>query len=152
GFLNSKERSTYGALFAQGTYHFTDKLALTAGLRGQAERIDASQNNSYAIAASPSIPLCGGYPLNLISASLTPLTSAPPSCLPANGHYSHDTGALTWNVTGEYHPTEGTMLYATVSRGWKAFGYNLGFGAPPRNGRQFKDEYVDNYELGVKSS
>jgi iron complex outermembrane receptor protein len=59
---------------------------------------------------------------------------------------------VTWNVTGAYHATPDTMLYATVSRGGKSFGYNLGFGNTPASQRQFQDEVVTNYEVGVKST
>ncbi|PMZ24066.1 TonB-dependent receptor, partial [Pseudomonas sp. FW306-02-F04-BA] len=62
------------------------------------------------------------------------------------------TDLFTWNATGEYHLDNVTMLYLTVSRGAKAFGYNIGFGNALPSQRPFKDEFVYNYEAGVKTS
>lgn len=155
GFLNSEERSNYGALFGQLGYHFNDHFTLTGGLRGQVEAKTADQQNSFLISpATPKIPLgpCGLFPVNLITVSLAPLTT--PSCpaVPVNGQFAHTSSYLTWNVTGEYHLDRDTMAYARVSRGAKSFGYNLGFGNAPAAARPFKDEFVMDYELGVKTT
>jgi outer membrane receptor protein involved in Fe transport len=155
GFLNSGARSDYYALFAQSTYHFNDLVALTLGMRGQSEKKSASVDNSYSVSpATPVVPLgpCGFFPLNLITANLTP--TALPGCplAPINASFSHSTSSLTWNATAEYHPSADTMLYATVSRGGKSFGYNIGFGNTLPGQREFKDEYVTSYEVGAKTS
>jgi outer membrane receptor protein involved in Fe transport len=154
GFLNSKSRSSYEAVFGQSTYHIDDQFAVTAGLRVQTEEKHASVDNSYTVsAATPNLPLgpCGAFPLNLITASLTPVNLPACPLVGINTAYDHRTSMLTWNLTGEYHPTTQTMLYATASRGGKSFGYNIGFGSATPAQREFKDEYVTNYELGVKS-
>jgi iron complex outermembrane receptor protein len=154
GFLNSKSRSTYYAVFGQATYHLNDQFAVTAGLRGQTEEKNASVENSYQVSSkTPNLPLgpCGNFPLNLITASLTPVNLPGCPLVAINSTFQHRTSMLTWNLTGEYHPTTDTMLYATVSRGGKSFGYNIGFGSATPGQREFKDEYVNNYELGVKS-
>ena len=44
------------------------------------------------------------------------------------------------------------MLYATAARGFKSGGYNTGFGRLPATQREFGDETVDSYELGLKST
>jgi outer membrane receptor protein involved in Fe transport len=155
GFMDSGARSQYYAVFGQATYHFDDQFALTAGLRGQTEDKEASVHNSYSISsATPAIPLgpCGSFPLDLITGNLTP--TALPSCplTPVNTGFQHSTSSLAWNVTGEYHPNADTMLYLTASRGAKSFGYNIGFGNSTPAQRPFKDEYVYNYEAGVKST
>jgi iron complex outermembrane receptor protein len=154
GFLNSSESSNYGAIFGNLTYHFNDKFSLTGGVREQVESKQASVNNSYVISPStPNLPLpCGAFPVNLLTVSLTPTAS--PSCpsAPVNSNFSHSTSYPTWNVTGQFQATTQTMLYATVSRGGKSFGYNIGFGNTPSSQRQFQDEFVTNYEVGVKST
>ncbi|HEX3365302.1 TonB-dependent receptor [Phenylobacterium sp.] len=154
GFLNSKSRSSYEAVFGQSSYHINDKLSVTAGLRVQTEEKHASVDNAYKVsAATPNLPLgpCGNFPLNLITASLTPVNLPACPLVPINAAFDHRTSMLTWNLTGEYHPTTDTMLYATVSRGGKSFGYNIGFGSATPGVREFKDEYVTSYEIGVKS-
>lgn len=138
GFINSKTRSTYEAVFAQGTYHFNDQFALTLGARGQTEQKYASIANSSRI--SPTEPLG----IDLLTASLTPTG--------VNADFSHRSSMFTWNATGEYHPNKDTMAYLTVSRGGKSNGYNIGFGSIPDAERPYKDEFVTNYEAGVKTS
>jgi outer membrane receptor protein involved in Fe transport len=155
GFLNSDERSNYGALFGQVSYHFDEHFTLTGGLRGQTEAKHASQDNSFLISAkTPTIPLgpCGTFAVNLITVSLSPV--ALPRCpsVPVNADFSHQTSYLTWNVTGEYHLDRDTMFYTRVARGAKSFGYNLGFGNAPAVARPFEDEFVMDYEVGAKTT
>jgi outer membrane receptor protein involved in Fe transport len=155
GFLNSEERSNYGALFGRATYHFDRHFTLTAGLRGQIDDKSATQDNSYIVSpATPQLPLgpCGTFPVSLITVSLSP--TALPHCplVPVNAQFSHTTSYLTWDATGEYHLDPNTMFYARVARGAKSFGYNLGFGNAPATARPFKDEFVMDYELGVKTT
>jgi outer membrane receptor protein involved in Fe transport len=163
GFLNSKSRSSYAAVFGQATYHFNEQFSLTAGLRAQTEEKHASLDNAYQATGGPittSLPAplskfygCGAFPVDLVTFSLTPtkLPTSSTTCQPINSAFDHRTSSITWNTTGEYHPNQDTMLYLTVSRGGKSFGYNIGFGSSPPSQREFKDEYVTNYELGVKT-
>jgi iron complex outermembrane receptor protein len=138
GYEVSKARSNYEAVFAQATYHFDDRFALTFGGRAQAEQKRASVVNSNAIA--PAEPLG----LNLLTLSLTPPSSS--------AAFRHGAGSFTWNATGEYHPSQHAMFYLTASRGAKSFGYNIGFGSVAPAARPFKGEYVNNYEAGVKAT
>ncbi len=155
GFLNSEEKSDYGALFGQVSYHFNEHFTLTGGLRGQVDSKSASQDNSYVISpTTPQLSLgpCGPFPINLVTVSLTP--TAVPKCplVPVNGVFNHSSSYLTWDTTGEYHFDRDTMVYARIARGAKSFGYNLGFGNAPASARPFQDEFVMDYELGVKTT
>ena len=155
GFLNSKQSDDYGALFGQLTYHFNDRFTLIGGLRDQIDAKHASIENSYVIsAATPKLSLgpAAVSPINLLTVSLTP--TRPRCCpqLPVNGVFSHQTNYLSWNVTGQFQATAKTMAYVTVSQGGKAFGYNIGFGNTPASQREFTNETVTNYELGLKST
>lgn len=151
GFLNSKSRSDYLAVFGQSTYHFTDQFSATVGLRGQTEEKHASIDNSYVMATAPHVvPGCFPSGLSLISALLTPICTT--AGAPIDGDFSHQTSNLTWNATGEYHPAQGLMLYVTASHGAKSFGYNVGFGNAALSTRPFKDEEVTNLEGGAKST
>ncbi len=155
GFLNSSERSNYGALFGRATYHFDQHFTLTGGLRGQIDDKGATQDNSYVISpATPKLPLgpCGSFPVDLITVSLAPTSLPGCPLVPVNAHFSHSSSYLTWDVTPEYHLDPDTMFYARVARGAKSFGYNLGFGNAPATARPFKDEFVMNYEVGVKTT
>ena len=57
----------------------------------------------------------------------------------AGGHL-----ALTWNFS------EGQSLYGTVTRGYKAGGFNLG-GSVPASRRRFDPEFLWNAEVGYKT-
>jgi iron complex outermembrane receptor protein len=151
GFLNSRERSDYGALFGNLTWHVTDKITLSGGVRGQIDSKHASVDNSYSVTPTKTAVPCG-YPLGLITISLTPTQT--PSCpgTAINSNFSHSDSYVTWNTTGEYHFTNETMAYASVSRGEKGFGYNIGFGNALPSQRQFQNESVYDYEVGLKST
>jgi outer membrane receptor protein involved in Fe transport len=154
GFLNSNSSSNYGAIFGNLTYHFTDRFSLSGGVREQFESKRASVDNFYSISPStPNLPLpCGPFPVNLLTVSLTPTASPTCPSTAVNANFSHSTSYPTWNITGQFHATAQTMLYASVSRGGKSFGYNIGFGNTPSSQRQFNDEFVTDYEVGVKST
>ena len=120
GFLDSKESGTYGALFGQLTYHFTDRFSLSGGLRDQIEAKDASIDNHFVISPStPTLSLgpCGLLPVDLLTVSLTPTATAGCPRAPINGRFSHQTNYLNWNITGQFQATASTMAYATVSQG-----------------------------------
>jgi iron complex outermembrane recepter protein len=154
GFLDSKEADDYGALFGQLTYHFNDRFTLIGGLRDQIDAKRASIENSYV--NSPATPIltqaCGPLPINLLTVSLTPTVTASCPRAAVNGVFSHQTNYVSWNVTGQFQATAKTMAYLTVSQGGKAFGYNIGYGSTPASQREFTNETVTNYEVGLKST
>ena len=43
------------------------------------------------------------------------------------------------------------MLFATLAHGFKSGGFNIGFGRLPIADREFQDEDVEHFEIGVKS-
>ncbi|MHA4837883.1 TonB-dependent receptor [Sphingopyxis sp. MSC1_008] len=73
-----------------------------------------------------------------------------------DGQFNGRTGssrddAITWTVTGRYHPTEDVMLYGNVSRGYRAGGPNF-FRVGQVIPTEFEPEELTNYELGLKAS
>jgi len=58
---------------------------------------------------------------------------------------------VTWSVTPQLDLAPGTMAYATAAYGFKSGGFNTGFGRLPADQREFGDETVDDYEIGLKS-
>jgi iron complex outermembrane recepter protein len=53
-------------------------------------------------------------------------------------------------VTLSYDLSRRAMLYTSISRGYKAGGFNLG--SVPQNRLEFEPEYLWNYEIGTKQS
>jgi len=58
---------------------------------------------------------------------------------------------LGGHLSLEYAPRDGRNYYATLSRGYKAGGFNIGSDVPLER-RQFSAEYLWNLETGVKAS
>lgn len=54
--------------------------------------------------------------------------------------------AWIWNLSLEYRPVEGTMVYGRISTGYRAGGFNTGYGYNP----PIEEETLINYELGLK--
>ncbi|MDR0896149.1 MAG: TonB-dependent receptor [Prevotellaceae bacterium] len=59
---------------------------------------------------------------------------------------------LTPKVTLQYNLTADNLLYAALSRGYKAGGFNTAFDKDDATTRTFKPEYNWNYEVGAKLS
>ena len=57
----------------------------------------------------------------------------------------------TWRVNAEYHPAERSMLYATVSTGFRSGGFNSGAFTNPSIPGSFAPETVTAYEIGSKN-
>ncbi|MFZ5669453.1 MAG: TonB-dependent receptor [Pseudomonadota bacterium] len=172
GYLDSRTESEYFAVFGQATLAFNDRFSATVGLRWQTEDKTASLDNRAvtspnpyvvnaqaslnALLAHPATPapvkaqlpmLIGAFAslsgVNILNGVLTP--SGVNGVLPPD---SSDN--LTWTVTGSYTPNDDTLIYATVARGSKSGGHNIGFGNAPAAARPFRGETVTNYEVGAK--
>lgn len=113
------QETTSSAVFGQATYTFFEKLGLTLGARYSKEKKDVTAITT-----------------NLLNNAVT-----------ANVAGNADWSSFTPKVTVQYQFTPDVMSYATVSRGFKAGGFNTStnFFQP------YDPEYLWNYELGLKS-
>ena len=134
GFLDGRQESEYIALFGQGTWNATDNFSLTVGLRWQEEDKDMSIDQAAT----------GG--VSVISALLSPVATGW-----TGGSDSRSVSDVTWTISPQYNLSDDTMVYAIVSKGFKSGGFDIGFGAAPADGREFEDEELLHYELGVKT-
>ena len=173
GYLNSDATSDYYAIFGQGTMHFNRQLALTGGLRWQSEDKTASLDNRTAAAANPYfaglvsqltspanstlLPAMLGTSLyNQLVAGATQLTGTnllTGKLTPAfvNGALPKQSkSVVTWSATASYTPAEGALFYATLARGFKSGGENIGFGNAPVSSLAYKPETVNDVEIGTK--
>ncbi|MEO1203131.1 MAG: TonB-dependent receptor, partial [Pseudomonadota bacterium] len=122
---------TSTAVFAQGTYEVSDRLSFTVG-----GRFTDDEKSGAFIQTTP----------NPIIGSLFRAAESVPDLV-------NDDSAFTWLLNGSFQANEDVMLFATVSTGFKAGGFNSG-GAGAALGREariFDAEDVTNFELGVKS-
>ena len=132
GDLMSRNDTEYLGVFAQTTWNMTERLLVTAGARWQTESKDTTVTHSL----NHSAP-------TLISLALLPET--------VDADLSRETDAVTWSLTPQYFFADDVMGYLTASHGFKSGGYNGDWGRAPPDQREFADEKVDHYELGLKT-
>jgi len=141
-------RST--SLFAQADYKILDELTATAGFRSSWDSRDFTGQTYYTgfTPATAAIDF-GGNPPPAACADGGTLPNGCKVKLP-----TYDKNVPTWTFGLSYKPLTETLLYATVSRGYRAGGYNLrgdlqGTG-PLGSFGPFNPEIVLNYEGGIK--
>jgi len=177
---NQDARST--AAFTNLTYHATDKLALTLGLRYTHENksVDSFYSNpnggqGCAVALTNPASIDAALVGRGVPGPLTPFVTPTVigyMCLPwANTLFNGRTTAQEfseneWSGTlkAAYRWTDSVMTYASAARGYKAGGFNLDrvqsgnglsngpAGIIPVTDTSFPGEFVDSYELGTKTS
>jgi iron complex outermembrane receptor protein len=129
------------AAFAQSTWHVTDRLSLTGGLRYTHEDKDGRYTQSQAGADLSLLPTAAAAAAQAIRNSFNPVLD-----FTASRH--DDSLAGTANISYKVQPD--LLLYATYSRGNKSGGLNL-TQIPSGVPTTVKPEKVDNYEIGLKS-
>jgi iron complex outermembrane recepter protein len=125
------------AVFASGSYEFSDKLSVSGGIRYSA---DSKKANYGQVRLGNVVGILGVFgqfaPFNL----------------------SNSTGAFSGDVSLNYKPTERSLIYAKFARGYRSGGMNLGIqgGSPDfnnpvnRGSLQFSPEFIKQYEAGFK--
>ncbi|MBU6393011.1 MAG: TonB-dependent receptor [Sphingomonadales bacterium] len=134
------------ALYAQGTLDFgalspsLDGLRLTAGYRYTWDHISGFATQFSRDTVDPTKARCGAD--NALVSYATGL---------ADCRFSADlkTKSPTWTIGLDYKVVPNVLLFAKVSRGYKAGGFNQY--AVFTNTRTFLPEKVTSYEAGIKS-
>lgn len=139
GIHDSRLDTRYVSAFGDVVWKLTERLSLATGLRWQREEKDAGINNSVTIPGA-----------SLISTTLTPAVS--PNGEPVNGTLARSSEDITWSVTPQYRFSDALMSYLTIARGRKSGGFNTGFGNLPLAAREFDDERIRHYELGMRGT
>ena len=112
-----------GALFGEGTYHFTDQLKATLGGRLFKTKLDTTTTQSG--------PLVGG----------TIVTEGG-----SNESGFSPKASLTWQ------PDRDHMVYALVSKGFRFGGPNIAVDPTFDIPRQFNSDSLINYEVGARTN
>lgn len=115
------------AVFSNGTLHFNDQLALTAGLR-YAENHQHSYDYGFGGIYGPGFPTTPS-PINYIKSSQ---------------------GVVTWMVSPEWHLNQDSMLYAKVATGYRP-GSATGVAGPGAPSSYIADT-LTSYEIGIKNT
>jgi len=116
--LNSKSAAVFGELY----YDLSEDLVLTAGLRYTKDK---------------KILKGGANPVGDVT-----------TIVEGRGEWSEVTGKLnlSWDLDLDF--TDSTMVYGTLSRGYKGGGINLASSVSPT----FEPEYIDAIEVGSKNT
>ena len=154
----NKQKSKSVAGFVDATFDVTDKFQLGAGARYTRDEKEWSGRPQVFWFALKSTP----FPLSDLR---NPLDAADFVNYPAGGIVDSNTPGFgnlkttwkepSWRVTGSYKFTPDVFGYATVSRGYKAGGYNDQTGSngffDPSLTRPVNPEFATNYEIGLKT-
>lgn len=139
---NGKIETDSFALFAQGTWHLTDKLDFTAGLRGTYEEKDAKVERFDPVGGSPVTGAGAVVRRNQLGAYDSGDLSL----------YSFAPSAL---LSLSYQFTDDLLGYASLSHGEKSGGVNLAVGSAPTAGADsllVGPERANDAELGIKTT
>ncbi|MQA56071.1 TonB-dependent receptor [Pseudomonas piscis] len=137
-----KIRTDSFALFAQGTWHLTERLDFTAGLRGSYEEKTASVGRDA--------PL-GGVAVTGAAANARRGRAGAYDSGDLNQYSTSPSGLLNLS----YRFSDDLLGYATLSHGEKSGGVNLAVGSAPTAGADsllIGTERANNAELGFKST
>jgi iron complex outermembrane receptor protein len=137
-------------VFGQATYSLTDQWRITAGVRESSD--DKFRHGATIFHVLPSDPL------NFTS-STPPGTTNPNGFADSLNDAEIKTSKATWKVGTDFDLTPDTMLYATVSTGYKAGGFNDGCSAGqpncnsplPTGALYYQPETITAYEVGAKT-
>lgn len=130
------------ALFAQGTWHLTERLDFTAGVRGTYE-----EKSAWVTRNAP----LGGATVAGAAATARRGRAGAYDSGDLNQYSSSPSGLLNLS----YRITDDVLTYATVSHGEKSGGVNLAVGSAPAAGADsllIGTERANNAELGFKST
>jgi outer membrane receptor protein involved in Fe transport len=176
-----KQTANSNAVFGNVTFHATDALDLTAGLRytDESKQLDSTYTNPNgdagcaAMLADPArvyeALVARGVP-GAIAKKLIP-TVIGDTCLAWSDaldarttHQSLNEKEWSGTLKGVYTFNDNVMTYLTGSRGYKAGGFNMdrvqsatglndqSVGILPVNNTSFVGEFVNSYELGTKTT
>jgi outer membrane receptor protein involved in Fe transport len=156
------QESTSFAFFTNNTWHVTEALDLTLGLRYTMDEksLDGTQVNTNNSGATCNAALANAAAVAGVFGANAP-TILGRFCLPwTNSAFNNrvvneefDDGELSGTVKAAYRLNPSILAYASYARGYKSFGYNLDrvqSGITPSASLFFPSETVDSYELGVK--
>jgi iron complex outermembrane receptor protein len=120
------------SFFSQGTWRLTERFSVTAGARWFDEEKSFSVESNTDLAVPPSL-----------ASAVT---------VPASQFGNRTTTDIAWNFNVQFFAGDNLAAYVSVSRGVKGGGFNADWGALTLEQREFEDEEVLSYELGIKSS
>jgi iron complex outermembrane recepter protein len=133
------------SLFGSASWNVTDSLKLTAGVRGTYDKKSYTQSFNYGTGTAV---YGGDVPLPAAVAPLPAAVFGTPTGTLSGSRIDHD-----WMPSAkvQYKIDPKVMLYASFSQGFKAGGFNGSDTTGVAANVPYEPEYVNAYELGLKS-
>ncbi len=135
-FIRDINSSTLG-FFGQATYNVNEKLGLTFGLRNTTDKKTQAGGDLAAAPFGPPSIIRFFYPNVPTSASQAGMK--PLSGVPMEGSWNQ----TTWLLGMDYKLDANKMIFAKISTGYKAGGFD--------NQGAYNPEYLTAYEIGTKN-
>lgn len=140
------------SVFGSTTWHVADDLRAVVGLRFQQEEKKGRQYNAHY--------LSGGTIADYDALQAVGATAALDAGLFQGliGSHEHDFSdridkdSTTWSLKVEYDLTEESMVYASISTGLKAGGFDARYVGAVKDELTFDDEEALNFELGLRQT
>jgi iron complex outermembrane receptor protein len=154
--LCNKQKSTSLAGFLDGSWDVSEKLQIGAGFRmTRDEKEWSGRPKVFYDQLGPNVQLSDlSEPLDAADFAKYP-AGVVDKTTPGYGNLEETWTEPSWRLTGSYKFTPDVFGYATVSRGYKAGGYNDQTGTngviSPLLTRPVDPEFATNYEIGVKT-
>lgn len=142
---NYRQYNRIYSAFASGTWHVTDALSLTAGVRGTQELKSFDWHLFYGQAQTP----FGRQVVAVPGLSALPMAIGLGTQGTVMG--SRDDHAVTPSAQAQYKLTEHSMVYGSYSDGFKGGGFNAGDHSAIPGNLPFGPEHVHGFELGSKN-
>ena len=154
---NNTLETTAKAIYADANYAFNSDWKLTMGIRYSEDEKEGTESSLLVSDPRVSFTIVPGISDYLVLKPIWDLVGFPENCC---GFLIKDPADSTrtlkddWdNVSGrivlDYTPNDDTLIYASISNGFKSGGFNLGTTAPVPS---FDEETVLSYELGYKGT
>lgn len=138
------------AIFADATFHVTEKLDLFAGFRFTEEELDSTLNNYAQIGIYPIVSLADSFDSNTRVLDSEAFPVFPDGGDPtAVGSDSTSENFVSYRAGGSYAFTDNVRAYFSASRGHIGVGKNIAFTG--RTGKFLEPTEADAIELGLKS-
>lgn len=121
--------------YGQFTWRFAEQFSFTGGLR-------YTKDTKSLISRNRSVSPTGVVNCNI------PSPVSPTNC---SQMFKDSWGDMSYTATVDYKPTEGVLIYAKTSRGFRSGGFNLRGTRDPQTFVSFAPETVTDYEVGLKA-
>lgn len=135
-FIRDVNSTTLG-FFGQATYNVNDKLGLTLGLRNTSDNKTLKASDLASAPFGPPSIIRFFYPnapTSMTQAGMKPVTG-----VPTEGNWNQ----TTWLLGMDYKIDANKMIFAKISTGYKAGGFD--------NQGAYDPEYLTAYEIGTKN-